>query len=412
MKKLIIVSLVCLSALSITYQSNAADLIVASGGAGGTYASLNAAITAASPNDRIIVTPQVGGGSYSEGTIAITKSLQILSATEGTYYNIDGNINITPGSAGISVTIVGMKLFTGGIQSTIASPVGVRSVINLLNDSLATGAITFNHDNYNMTCASNYIEGGVTYRFGKLLGNVIRNFVAVNTDGSVNNPSDTLQVIGNKITSYNATNSGAFQWNSTSQFFNIQNNFITLTYPGNNVNMGLYVTASKASSTGTNVCSNNTVTKTTYSIYNAFYFTTNANSMTEIQNNLFVGVLYFYSLYTGGGNFSVHYNYAPPAGYGGFTNDGTNVAATNTTLNADGLNTNVSSNTVNGGNPDAAYDDTNLTRNDAGCYGGSFTLNNFFPFSSSDWSRVIMVNTPRRVLVNGTINVNATGFDK
>ena len=139
---------------------------------------------------------------------------------------------------------------------------------------------------------------------------------------------------------------------------------------------------------------------------------TNANSYTDIQNNLNLASIYNPAYSVSGGTFNVHYNFAVGNSFAGFTNDGTNIIATNTTLNSEGLNTNALSNTINGGNPDSAFVDLNLTRNDAGCYGGSFTLNNFFPITNNDWARVILVTAPRRVLVNGTINVKAIGFDK
>ena len=97
MKKLIY----CLSSLIMTFGFhnivNATDLVVAPGGAGGAYSSINAALAAAAPNDRIIVYPQPGGASYADTNIRITKSIQILSATEGAYYTLDAPvINITP----------------------------------------------------------------------------------------------------------------------------------------------------------------------------------------------------------------------------------------------------------------------------------------------------------------------------
>jgi hypothetical protein len=195
----------------------AADLLVVSGGAGGAYASLNAAIAAAAPGDRIIVTPHAG--AFTEGTITLNKSLQILSSVEGGQYTIDGNINITPASAGINLTIVGMKLITGSIQSTIASPTGARSSIQILHDSIITGNVSIDHNNYNVTCAASHIQGGVTIRFGKVLGNVVNNQIIVNTDGSVNNPTDTVLIIGNRVTMNSSGNIGAISWQSTSQFF-------------------------------------------------------------------------------------------------------------------------------------------------------------------------------------------------
>lgn len=392
-----------------TTQVKATDLVVAPGGAGGAYASIGAAIAAASPNDRIIVYP--GGAAYSEGTITITKSLQILSANEGAYYSVDGNINVTPATAGVSVTIIGMRLYTGGIQSTIAAPVGARCTVNLIYDTLAQGEISFDHNNYDLTVSSSIVQGGLTFRYGKALGNILYSVLNVNTDASVNNPNDTVLIIGNKIYGYYSSNVGGITWASTSQFFSIQNNLVYITYPSNNNNYGIHVGTSKASVAGTNTVTNNTVYKF-YSIYYGIIIQTNANSNTVVQNNLQVGPNYSYAMYISGGTFSIHYNYLNSVSITGFTNDGTNVAITNTTLNTDGLNTNVLSNTINGGNPDSAYVDLNLTRNDAGCYGGSFSLNNFFPITSNDWARVMLVTAPRRVMVNGTINVKAIGFDK
>lgn len=413
MKQAITSSILCLLA-SILFSTSlhATDLVVAGGGSGGAYPTLKAAIAAASPNDRIIVYPQANGASYSEGTITITKSLQILSANEGAYYTIDGDINVTPSSAGMSLTIIGMRLLTGGIQSTIASPTGARGVINLLNDSIVSGAVTFANDNYNLTCASNYVDGGISFRFGKIIGNIMHGQIAVNTDASVNNPTDTVQIIGNKITYYTSLNNTGIGWSSTSQYFSIQNNFIWHTYPGSNTNYGIYVSASKASIAGTNTITNNTVYKQTYSMYTGYYVSTNATSNTEVFNNLLIAPIYNYAYTFGGGNFSAHYNLASQFNFGGITNDGTNGSATNTTLNSEGLNTNVLSNTINGGTPDSAYVDLNLSRNDVGCYGGSFSLDNFFPITASDWARVILVTAPRRIMLNAAINVKAIGFDK
>lgn len=406
----------CLSALMMTLVfstiSEATDLVVAAGGAGGAYSSINAALVAAAPNDRIIVYPQAGGASYADTIIRITKSIQILSANEGAYYSVDAPvINITPSTAGINVTIIGMKLLTGSIVSTIASPTGSRSTINLLNDSLSDGAITINHDNYNLTVASSHIQAGLTFRFGKALGNISRSPITINSDASVNNPLDTVLVIGNKVYGYSASNFSGIYWNSSSQFFSIQNNFITLTYPLNGYGIGINVLVAKNSNLGVNSIINNTIFKAGTNYVNGIYFNGSSNSFVEVLNNLFVGTG-SYAIQMGIGSSSIHYNYFTNAALYGFTNDGTNITATNTTLNTEGLNTNPLSNTINGGTPDSAYADINLTRNDVGCYGGSFTLDNFFPITANDWARVILVTAPRRVLVNGTINVKAIGFDK
>lgn len=415
MRKQQIWFLLFLLSLTSSVSIKAADLVVAAGGAGGAYPSINAALAAAAPNDRIIVYPQAGGASYSDTNIRITKSIQILSAQEGAYYAVDApNIFITPPSAGMNVTIIGLKLLTGGISSTINAPTGARSNINLLNDSLANGAVTFDHDNYNLTVGSCHVQAGVTMRFGRIIGNIIRSAVRVNTDGSVNNPNDTVMVVGNQI-SFTSTsvNDAVLTWNSSSQFFNFQNNYIQhyqninySSYRGN----GIAANAIKNSNLGGNAIINNTVFCSSNPGQYGILFSGVTNNFVEILNNIVLGS-FFYSIVTSG-QVSAHFNYFT-AGPTGFNNDGTNVTVSaNTSLSATGQVTNPASNTVNGGTPDSAYADIDLTRNDAGCYGGSFTLNNFFPITSNDWARVLLVTAPRRVLVNGIINVRAVGFDK
>ncbi|MBK7888093.1 MAG: hypothetical protein IPJ86_12625 [Bacteroidetes bacterium] len=184
-----------------------------------------------------------------------------------------------------------------------------------------------------------------------------------------------------------------------------------MTYYLNGYGTGIFIATSKNSTAGINMINNNTVYKASTALSYGIYFTGAASSYTEILNNLIASSA-SYAVYVTTGNVSVHYNYFTSASLLGFTNDGTNITATNVTLNAEGLNTNPLSNTINGGTTDSAYADIDLTRNDVGCYGGSFTLNNFFPITSNDWARVILVTAPRRVLVNGTIHVKAIGFDK
>jgi hypothetical protein len=394
--------------------ARAADLVVAAGGAGGAYASLNAAIAAASAGDRIIVYPQSNGAAYSETAITLTKSLQILSANEGAFYSIDApSITIAPTTAGSTITIIGMRLLTGNIVSSIAAPTGARCNVNILNDSLVQGGLNINHDNYNLTAAANFLNAGLLFRFGKVIGNYMNSALTINTDASVNNPNDTVMIIGNRIHYYTSLNAGGIQWNSTGHFFAIQNNFVRLDYPDNYVNYGIYVITAKNSSSGVNSIINNTVLKQTYSIFYGILVATPAIATTEVLNNIVHAPIYWGGLALGAGNYSVHYNYVNTASYSGFTNDGTNLALLNTTINsATGAITTPLSNCINGGTVDSAYADIDLTRNDAGCYGGSYTLDNFFPITANDWARVILVTAPRRVLVNGTINVKAIGFDK
>ncbi len=401
---------------------NATDLIVSSGGAGGAYPTINAAVSAANSGDRIIVYPISTGAAYSEGTITLTKSIQILSANEGAYFTVDANVNITPAAAGMSVSIMEMKLVTGSIQTVVNAPAGNRCVVNVINDSIINGGVFFDANNYNVTVANSYTGNSVYVNFGRVLGNVINTTISaavygihVSTDAIAS--TDSILIIGNKITVINTSPSmSGIYWGSTSQYFQILNNFIYFPYPYY-YGYGINVITSKNSNAGTNLIVNNTIQKlsTSYYMYYGIACATAASAYTEIQNNLVSSPIVNYQyVYCNGGTFSVHYNLITSLAISGFTNDGTNIVLTNTTLDANGkITTTVpASNAINAGNPDSAFVDINLTRNDVGAYGGSFTLDNYFPNGANDWARVFYMVAPRRVLVNGTINVRADGYDK
>jgi hypothetical protein len=410
MKKLLnLLGLMPLFVLCFTSSLHAADLVVAPGGSGGSYASLNAALTAANAGDRIIVYPHAGSGSYTETAITITKSIQILSANEGAYFGVDApSLTIAPATAGASITIMGLRLFTASITATAAAPAGSRCTVNIIHDSIAQGNITFDQNNFDVTVGSSYVTGSTTLRYGRVLGNIVTNTITVNSDATPSN--DTVVIVGNRIDLYSTQN--GIQWNSTANYFGIYNNYIGCNYNSAATNTGINIATAKNSLSGSNAIINNTINKPAGSYYYAIYATNPVNSFTEIQNNLIFGNIYFGGILVGSGTFSVHYNQMSSFHIGGFINDGTNIQATNLSLNTLGVVTNALSSTINGGNPDLAYSDINLSRNDIGCYGGSFTHDNYFPITSNDWARVLLVNAPRRVMVNSTIQVKALGFDK
>jgi hypothetical protein len=68
-------------------------------------------------------------------------------------------------------------------------------------------------------------------------------------------------------------------------------------------------------------------------------------------------------------------------------------------------------NAINGGNPAPLFFDLDLSPNDAGCYGGSFTQDNFFPLHTGA-ARVYNVVYPFNVRVGNTMNVKAFSFDR
>lgn len=415
--KLLLIVTVLVSGLCA--KSYATDYIVSAGGSGGSYATISAACSTAVSGDRIIVYPKPGGASYSEGTLVLNKSVQILSAVEGVYYTVSGNIQISPSVAGLKISIMQMKLIDGVIAATTNAPAGPRCEVNIINDSLMhfVGQMDFAYNNYNLTLANCVTSHSVIARYGKFIGNKI----TANTTYGLNIHSesavtdDTVMVIGNKVIQGSASSSAlGISWSSNSAYFHIYNNFVLLNYQNvTYVGSGIEVSNARQSASGQNYIVNNTIKREYgYCYYGVYCVVPSSVCRVDIENNLhWVGSVY-YGIYVSGGTLNIHYNMVTGGAYAGFTNDGSNGTLANTSIDADGAITNPLSNAINGGNPDSAMADLDLSRNDCGAYGGSFSLSNFFPNGVNDWARVFLVMAPRRVLVNGTIQVKAFGYDK
>jgi hypothetical protein len=405
----------------------AADLLVAENGAGGAYSSITAALNAAADGDRIFVIPKSAGAPYGEN-LTLNKSIQILCNVEIDQFTLQCDITITP-AVNRKITNIGMKNTMGGISVTGNNPAGLRCQINLLFCNFVNGNINFDFDNLYPTIASSVINGVVSIRYGKVIGNTISATagpaVKINTDAMVSN--DTIWVVGNKLTTTYITTgiaTGAIYWNNDSQFFTFSNNFIRYTpgyyyYYGSPYGQGINILKSKNSNTGKNYIVNNTIksvgTTGDYS-YGMAIQNVPVNSFIEIMNNVIIGeptsligVGYYGATNTGviTNSFTFFRDVTTP--FTAITNDGTNTLTSNVTIDADGKPA-AGSDVINGGNADSTYYDINLTRNDAGCYGGSFTLDNFFPVTGP--ARVYFVLAPRRIVVGNTINIKAEAFDK
>ena len=86
MKKIVLFSAIASLFTTIT---SAADLYVRENGANGAYATVSAAITAATNGDRIIIKPKTANAAYVEN-ITINKSLTFVSETNYQKYKLQG----------------------------------------------------------------------------------------------------------------------------------------------------------------------------------------------------------------------------------------------------------------------------------------------------------------------------------
>lgn len=400
-------------------QASATDLCVAENGTGGCYATITDALNAAVSGDRILVNPKSNNASYTED-LNITKSIQILSNVEGQQFTLQGNVTISP-AVGRTVIIVGMNDLTGSVYPTGNSPAGNRCVVRLMNCNFGNGSIKFDYDNFDVAVVSCvFSDGSIVLRYGKVIGNDITtttnaNYysnvfysIGINTDAY---PTlDTVSVIGNKIVN-NAAVGGYYNCpifsSTTSQFFFISNNLMSRSSGSPYAEVPIYTNTSKNSLLGRNTVINNTANYATRTLATGISIYNNQGYV-DVYNNLIlatagVGI-------AAGTQVGVSFNFmSNPLTITGVINDGTNNLSSNTTLNGSGK-PNAGSDAINGGDPDKGFYDINLTVNDAGAYGGSFTLDNYFPVTGS--ARVYMINAPRKVVVGSTITVTADGFDR
>lgn len=428
MKKLFTTSLL-LGALTLANLASAADLTV---GPGGTYATIGDAITAAASGDRILVKPKAI--PYGE-TLNITKSLTIVSADEGTYFNCSGTWTFTPASAGQKLTVIGLRLLAGSFVNGGNAPAGTRAQIELLSSVVKGNVDLYNYSNYRVTLAADSVQGRVWLRMGRVIGNyidgsLVNEVVRVFDDVATN---DSVWIVGNRIRG-NRTNG---HWNmylsSATQYMYIANNYLLLNDLALGVHYsdyGIYCDNWKGpAGGGYNTIANNTVLSQGGDSYNGRYgirlisTTTNSYIINNVVsavtagNSTRAGILES----SGVNNYTLAYNYlrgftvsATVPGNGTANVNNANVKVTAATGDLDMTGGNAAD---NGAAPDPDYTDIDLTVGDAGAYGGSFTQANFHPFVSTTalnnrGGRVFLMRAPRTVLQGGSLQVKAEGFDR
>lgn len=417
-----------LGLLTYVFTSKAVDRIVADGGSGGAFATISDALSAASAGDRILVYPKSGGVAYAE-MVNITFPVQILCATEAQRFSLVGDITVGALSgSNASVTLSGINIITGNISTNNHAATTGRCKVNILGCRLESGYINFSYNNWDMNIAADsLLNGYVKFRHGKLIGNFIAssspsnyNYVVEVTSESTPT-SDSVLIMSNILygSAANAYNAG-ISWSSTTHYFQIHNNYIYVRnvsgYGG-----GMYITDSRYSLSGTNSIINNTIYSSTYlwmGIYSYYYGIFNSSNREILNNLVLCSVSSAYNAIYLGGNptiNSISYNFASSAtgGLNGSVNDGTNNFSSNafTGFNVNTGEISLASDAVNAGYPDSTYFDLNLTRNDVGAYGGSYTLAQFHPMNLGN-ARVTFMRAPRRVLVGQSVNVRAEGFDR
>jgi len=403
-------SLLLLAVIAMAAIVRASDLVVEEYGLPPSYSSIQSAINAASAGDRIFIKNKAGNLPWLEN-ITITQSLDLLAFTDDSFFIMQGTVTISPTSFS-TIDIIGMINLTNGI-STGTNPTGDPTILRILNGQLASD-ISVGNNNYNLTVHGT-VTNGISYRHGVVVGNTVgADGISVSSEGW--NAVDTGYIFGNIINA----NLG-IQWASTSSYFDIRNNFVNM--PGG----GSYCIS--VSNTVANSAVLNKVYNNTVAVYGnaqneyGIYVSGAANSQIDVQNNVVARTYnnsyygyYAYGIvgYAGsGGNLTVTYNYVGSS-YNTTISGTLTTNLNNNTGNAISLNGNGTTQNgvgANGGNPGPMFYNTDLTVNSAGCYGGSYTLNNFFP-GSPNYAMTWLTNYTFTVRTGNTINIKASSYDK
>jgi hypothetical protein len=406
-------TLFSLLSILIVLSTSATDRIVEEFGISPTYSSISSAVAAAVDGDRIIIKNRAGNIPWIEN-ITINKSLSLLSYDNNTQFVVQGNYTIGI-AEGREVTIIGMKNTSGHIYSGFESAPIRTTKVNIMDCWFVSGTVVLDNFAYDTQFVGNKLDAGYCIiSFGNVIGNEITSptsSLAITNTMTFNN--DTCFIVGNKFTSL-TVGTNALAINASAQVYHVKNNLIYSNGSGIDLRAG-------NNSAVANQIWNNTIVAGTYTgTQHGIYFTaTNNNSVWEVMNNvideLSQGTTYgIYRHPTSNGQINVYYNVINSSFtnelLGLFTFEGNNIIDQTFALNPDGTLP-PGNPAIDGGNPSGPFFDLDLTPGDAGAYGGSYTLDNFFPLLTGA-ARVYFVKFPFNVRQGTTLNIKAYGFDR
>lgn len=389
-----------LIALLLVTNAFAIDRIVQENGPAGTFPTISAAITAAVNGDRIIIYPKIGDNPYVEN-ITIDKTLELASAQDGVRYKIQGDISLIALN-NRTISIIGAQLTSGSITGATA---GWRTNVNIMGCILDGGNISFSNQYY-ASIVSNIVQNGsITIAHGKIIGNELVNeekIISVVGSGSITN--DTVNIIANKT--------GRI-FCSSDIFLNIYNNFIKRMAPINGFICIEYSFVS-TSSNKLNIFNNTILVPSTSPNGNPLNSFLLLRSPALVKNNIFQrsSSLSLPPLFLFGTGVTItasnnYYNSSPNV----IPTENNPVNVTSGPANPITGQLILPTPALDGADPSFEFYDLNLSVGDAGCFGGSYTLDNYFPITGS--SRVYNIDMPFGITTTGApLNIKADGFDR
>ena len=395
MKKILLSLTILTSTLSFS-----ADLVVQDSGPSGTYGSIAAAVTAAVDGDRIVINNKLTAMPWQED-IVVNKSLTFVSAADNQRFLVQGDYTIQH-APGREVTIIGMDNVAGDI-STTANGITSRTIVNLMWCKITDGQVNFDYNLFELNVASSLFTNSsyITLRYGSVIGNEMSTESSITVNEDANSGNDTIFVVGNR-------NLRRIALNTTAHYVFCSNNLLY-----QNIN-GVFEYAIDVFNTKTGTASNIIKNNTIYTVTDGIVIRSSNTGDLYIFNNVMDCNGSGYGIRNQGtGSLAASYNHiSSDFSYelDNIANDGTNVTTSTFSVNLT-TGTNTSTTAVNGGSPGITDYDLDLTINDAGCLGGSYTLSNFHPIDGQS-SKVYFLKMPDQIVIGGTNPVTGHSFDR
>ena len=261
MKKAFLTVAILAMAMCVTLTMRGADLIVEENGVLPNFSSIQAAVTAAQPGDRIFVKNKSGGVPYQEN-VTIDKPLELLAFDSNGQFLVFGTYTISANAANFSangqhVTIIGMLNQSGSINATSNNSTGYELHLNMMGNQLNSGSINLTGLGYVSQVAGNWLlSGSISTREATISGNLVSQNIVINDAGGYF-PSrpDTMYIVGNRITTNTGgVVSGYIQYNNNDHYFHIANNWVRSNYGS-----GLIRIDQIRNGSGTNMIQNNSL---------------------------------------------------------------------------------------------------------------------------------------------------------
>ena len=431
--------LLTFSAVLFTASMFAGNLLVKEYGVNGTYSTIQDAINAAQDGDTIIVFNKPSGQYWLEDLV-ISKEVFLENSDANQRFNLlDGDIRIDP-QDGKKMFFLGIDLMSGHkmYSNGGASDPANRCEINIMDCTM--GEAEFADNNLHMRILDSDIST-VSFRYGIMAGCVGSNLTV--SKGDAASATDSLVIVGNK--NYSGTIDTYCSLRILNNMFyqaGGDNTASTSHYNGCNSNVYAsegYTNCLTISDANFNPMYSNIIANNTFYIkenLNQYCYNNNCNYYkcnTYSNRSIALSVKYSDNLYLynnivdaeGSGNKSFENNggSGTPFVSHNYIESGVNNISipTNNEFNGQGVSLSTDGNgkargaPVDGGIYLGQYNDIDLTRNDAGTYGGPYSIDNYHAITanpSGGKASVHFIEIPHFLTQPGTIELKGGSHTK